>query len=152
MMQNIGKAWGHSLGVQVIGVSLALGMAPALALGTQGVESGARTTQQNGRSNQIAQQVRNFCGKSESMFLSMETKNYWVNICGGDNPSHYVGVNKKSRQSIRVRLKDYDPKGTYFEAVNGDVMYILAQTPRGKFLTVTKGTTELLREPITRGW
>lgn len=101
----------------------------------------------------LAQKIPNYCRKGESTFLTMETKTYWVSICGGDNPNSYVGVNKKDRrQNIRVPLKDFDPKGTYFDAVNKDVEYILAKTPKGNFLTVTKGQRELLREPVLRGW
>ena len=101
----------------------------------------------------LAQKIPNYCRKGESTFLTMETKSYWVSICGGDNPNSYVGVNKKDRrQNIRVPLKDFDPKGNYFDAVNKDVEYILAKTPKGNFLTVTKGQRELLREPVLRGW
>jgi hypothetical protein len=34
----------------------------------------------------------------------------------------------------------------------GDVIYILAKTPRGMFLTVTQGSKELLRQPVLRPW
>lgn len=103
-------------------------------------------------SSLLAQRVVNNCEQNQSMFLSMETKNFWINICGGDNPNTYVGFNKKTRKSIRLPLSDYDPQGKYFEAVNRDYTYILAQTPKGKFLTVTKGTRELLREYVIQGW
>lgn len=100
----------------------------------------------------FAQKIHNYCRSGESMFLALETKSYWVNICGGDNPNAYVGVNKRNRQSIRVPLKDFDPQGTFFRAVNKDVDYILAKTPRGNFLTVSRKTRELLREPVLKGW
>ncbi|MCY7272511.1 MAG: hypothetical protein LH702_01875 [Phormidesmis sp. CAN_BIN44] len=113
-------------------------------------------TVSSSKSNQpllLAQAIPNYCRKSESTFLTMETKSYWVSICGGDNPNSYVGVSKKDRrQSIRVPLKDFDPRGNYFYAVNKDVEYILAKTPKGNFLTVTRGTRELLREPVLKGW
>ncbi len=100
-----------------------------------------------------AQKIPNYCRRGDSTFLTMETKSYWISICGGDNPNTYVGVNKKDRrQNIRVPLKDFDPKGTYFHAVNKDVEYVLAKTPKGNVLTVTKGQRELLREPVLRGW
>jgi hypothetical protein len=103
-------------------------------------------------SSLLAQRIPNYCRKGESTFLTMETKNFWISICGGDNPDSYVGVNKKNRQSIRLPLKDFDPRGTFFHAVNKDVDYILAQTPKGKFLTVSKANRELLREPVIKGW
>ena len=99
------------------------------------------------------QKIPNYCRRGDSTFLTMETKSYWISICGGDNPNSYVGVNKKDRrQSVRVPLKDFDPKGNYFHAVNKDVEYVLAKTPKGNLLTVTKGRRELLREPVLRGW
>ncbi len=118
--------------------------------------SPAQSQTVSSKSNQpllLAQAIPNYCRKSESTFLTMETKSYWVSICGGDNPNSYVGVSKKDRrQSIRVPLKDFDPRGNYFYAVNKDVEYILAKTPKGNFLTVTRGTRELLREPVLKGW
>lgn len=96
-------------------------------------------------------QTRNFCQKNDSVFVSAETKDFWVNICGGDNPHTYVGVNKRTRKAIRLPLSDYDPQGDFFEANNGDVNYLLIRgTTKGDFLTVTQGTRELLRQPIIR--
>ncbi|MDG2991044.1 hypothetical protein L3556_08915 [Candidatus Synechococcus calcipolaris G9] len=93
------------------------------------------------------------CQNTESTFVETETKNYWVNICGGDFPAYYVAMNKGDRnQSIRLRLSDYDPQGNYFEAVNQSYIYILSKTPRGMFLTVSQGTKELLREPVLQPW
>ncbi|AFY69693.1 hypothetical protein Pse7367_1402 [Thalassoporum mexicanum PCC 7367] len=95
----------------------------------------------------IAQLGHNYCRSSESMFVAAETDNYFINICGGDLPSHYVGVQKSNtRNSIRVPLSDYQMNGDYFEAVNGDVVYILSRTIRGDYLTVTQGGREILRE------
>ncbi len=103
----------------------------------------------------LAQKIQNYCKKEESLFVTAETKNFWVSICGsGDTPYTYVGVSKKDRKSIRIPLKDYDRRGNYFEAVNKEFVYILAKTPKGNFLTVTNTKTkrELLREPVLKGW
>ena len=100
----------------------------------------------------IAQsQIRNFCRPQESMFVAAETRDYWVNICGGDLPNTYVGVNKRNGNAIRVPLRDYDRDS--FEAVNGNIIYILARnTARGSVLTVTQmpGYREILRQPVIR--
>lgn len=100
----------------------------------------------------IAQsQFRNFCRSEESMFVAAETRDYWVNICGGDLPNTYVGVNKRNGNAIRVPLREYDRD--FFEAVNGDTIYILARnTARGSVLTVTQmpGYREILRQPVIR--
>lgn len=93
------------------------------------------------------------CRSGESTFVATETQNFWVFICGGDNPGTYLGVDKSNPRSfIRVPLRDYDRQGNYFEAVNGDFTYILSKTPRGMFLTVSQGTRELLREPVLQPW
>jgi hypothetical protein len=137
---------------------MALGLAFPGAASGGAVQTSSNSTDLNlksitsDRPQLLAQRMVNNCRSGESMFLAIETKNFWVNICGGDNPYTYVGMDKRSRKSIRLPLRDYDPQGTYFEAVNGNVTYILAQTPKGKFLTVTRGTRELLRERTLSGW
>lgn len=75
-----------------------------------------------------AKKLPNYCKKQESTFLAVETKSFWVNICGGDLANTYVGVNKKTGKSIRLPLKDVDQKGQYFEAVGGRYTYILANS------------------------
>lgn len=94
-------------------------------------------------------ELRNYCHEGESLFVSAETEDYWVNICGGDLPHTYVGINKRNGNSIRLPLDTYDDDGRYFEAINGDVLYLLIRdTPRGSFLTVIQGDRELLRQEI----
>ncbi|BAQ62402.1 hypothetical protein GM3708_2808 [Geminocystis sp. NIES-3708] len=96
-------------------------------------------------------QEKNYCKPEESLFLSAETKNFWLNICGGDLPRYYVGVSKKNGKRIRLVLDDYDKQGNYFSAYNGNVNYlIIFNTPKGSFLTVTEGKKELFREPLIR--
>ncbi|KAB8330234.1 hypothetical protein SD80_031015 [Scytonema tolypothrichoides VB-61278] len=101
-----------------------------------------------------AQEVRNFCRKQDSVFVAAETKNFWVSICGSDSPLTYVGVNKKTGKAVRIPLSvdGRDSKGKYFEAVSGDYTYILAESTKGKNLTVAKGSREILREPVIKGW
>jgi hypothetical protein len=100
-------------------------------------------------SPQIAE-LRNFCNDGESMFFWAETRDFWVNICGGDFPYYYVGVSKKNtRNSIRLELTDYDQQGTYFQAKNGKVIYeIIMNTAKGSFLLVTEGNKQLVRQPL----
>ena len=95
------------------------------------------------------EQVTNNCQPEESVFIMGETANFWVNICGGHSPSHYVGVSKSNGQSIRLPLQEYDSRGDYFVAVNGDYSYlIIINTTKGSFLTVTQNDREILREPL----
>jgi hypothetical protein len=91
----------------------------------------------------------NYCQPEESLFIVAETKGFWVNICGGDFPHTYVGVSKTNGKSIRLPLRDYDQQGNYFEAVNGDVSYLLIRrSAKGDFLTVTQRDRELFRQPV----
>lgn len=100
------------------------------------------------------QQVKHFCKDYESVFVAAETKNFYVSICGSHSPYHYVGVSKKTGKAIRLPLTadGVESRGNYFEAVNGKYTYILANSTKGKNLTVSKGYTELLREPVLKGW
>lgn len=89
----------------------------------------------------------NFCRDLASWVALVETQNFWVSICmeNSDN-GVYVGVEKQNPKN-KIRLGLSQGSRTFFEARNGKTVYILADTPRGKFLTVTEGDKELLREP-----
>jgi hypothetical protein len=101
--------------------------------------------------NAIEPKLPNNCGKSESMFLALETKSYAVNICGSDKATDMVVFKKSDRVIERVPLEKTDR--AYYEAALKDKKYILARTPKGNTFTVTKVTyTELVREPVMRGW
>lgn len=91
---------------------------------------------------------RNFCNSNESVFFAGESSSFWIYICGGDRPHYYIGVEKnRPTNLIRLPLRDYG--NGYFEAVNGEYTYIVSNTPRGRFLTVSKGYRELLREVVS---
>ncbi len=97
--------------------------------------------------------IGSLCAPKGNTFLAVETKSYRLSICGGDQPATYVGTEKRRPdKAIRLPLKTYDLYGPYFEVVNGDITYILANSTKGKNLTVSKGTRELLREPVVNGW
>ena len=100
------------------------------------------------------QQVRHYCKDYESVFVAAETKNFYVSICGSHSPYHYVGVSKKTGKAIRLPLNvaGADSQGQYFEAVNGNYTYILADSTEGKNLSVSRGYRELLSEPVLRGF
>lgn len=111
--------------------------------------SSAKAVQESRYIAQSPRSLPNYCQQEESLFIVAETKGFWVNICGGDLPHTYVGVSKTDGKSIRLPLKDYDQQGDYFEAVNGDVSYLLIRrSAKGDFLTVTQGDRELFRQPV----
>lgn len=99
---------------------------------------------------QLLAKLRNYCDNGESVFFSGETKGFWVNICGGDLPHHYVGVDKRNTNNrIRLSLADYSEDGSYFQAKNKGVIYeILMNTTKGSFLLVTQGNKQLVRQPL----
>lgn len=75
-----------------------------------------------------------------SQFVSAETKNYLVYICGGDNPNTYVGMAKNGGNSISLPLQTV--ARDRFVAVNGDTRYTLTRTE----LIVTQKGRVLVRE------
>lgn len=120
-----------------------------LALSVVGVCSLSLTNAQTAQ----AQEVRSFCGQYESTFVSVETKNFWVSICGGDLPHTYVGVDKKTRKAIKLDLTEdgANTKGRYFEAANGEYSYGINVSPTNKNLTVRRNNRVILREAIVKG-
>lgn len=75
-----------------------------------------------------------------SQFVSAETKNYLVYICGGDNPNTYVGMAKNGGNSISLPLQT--STRDRFVAVNGDTRYTLTRTE----LIVTQNGRVIARE------
>ncbi|WP_341527954.1 hypothetical protein WKK05_00940 [Nostoc sp. UHCC 0302] len=68
-----------------------------------------------------------------SQFVTAETKNFLVYICGGDLPNTYVGYAKNGTTGgVILPLRNYS--NNRFVAVNGNVRYVLTR----KELTVTK--------------
>lgn len=90
------------------------------------------------------------CKANEGAIINVETKNYRVAICGRGEPEFYVGMEKDDpTKSIRLPLTGFSQG--FYEAKNGNTVYVLAKTPKGHFLTVTQGDKELLREVVS-GW
>lgn len=102
---------------------------------------------------QPSKDIPSYCNSSETPFVAAETSNYWVSICGtGPRPAFYVGINKQNPTTrIRLPLSDYSPQGPMFVATNGSTTYILGWSAKGANLTVSKGSTEILREPVLGG-
>ncbi len=75
-----------------------------------------------------------------SQFVSAETKNFLVYICGGDNPNTYVGMSKKGGNSIILPLQSYTRDR--FVAVNANTRYTLTRTE----LIVTQNGRVIVRE------
>lgn len=82
-----------------------------------------------------------------SQFVSAETRNYYIYICGGDNPNTYVGVAKNNNTGgIILPLRSYN--NSQFVAVNGNVRYTLTRNE----LIVTRNGRVIVRERATWKW
>lgn len=120
-------------------------LALGLSLSSWGVSAIAQTNP-NLKPQLLAQNpdLVNNCNDGESMFVAAETRGFWINICGGDNPYDYVAVSKRDGASIRLKLRSYNRD--QFVAVNGTYRYTL--TPSR--LRVTDRGRTLVNQPITR--
>jgi len=79
-----------------------------------------------------------------SLYVTAETKNFLVYICGGDLPNTYVGLAKNGTTGvITLPLQSYTRDR--FVAVNGDTRYTLTRNE----LTVTRNRRVILRERAT---
>ncbi|NJL01337.1 MAG: hypothetical protein HC838_05260 [Spirulinaceae cyanobacterium RM2_2_10] len=104
-----------------------------------------------GQDGAIAASIdHNYCETNESVFMAVATENFWLNICGGDLPNHYVGVSKNGGDRIRLPLSDYDPQGTKFTANNGAIRYeiFLVGDPESLVVTDTNTGDILVQEQI----
>lgn len=130
-------------------VAILMAASSALAVGANrnpvGVNApSGRTAETITPSNRpmLLAEVRNNCGQ-ETALLSVETKDFWVNICGEEtDPRLYVGVNKKTGQAIRLPLKGQN-HGIYV-AENKGVQYRV-DTNR---LVVMQGRKVLVDQPV----
>ena len=97
----------------------------------------------------LVAELYNYCNSGESLFLAAETDGFFVNICGGNYPHTYIGVDKYTGNSIRLPLSDYAYDGTWYEAQNGNYYYsIIFNTTRGHFLNVTENGRNILQEHL----
>jgi hypothetical protein len=64
------------------------------------------------------------CPDNTKILYRATSKSYLMYICGGKNPTHYVGITKDGSQGITLRLRYYDR--TRFSADNGETNYTIA--------------------------
>jgi hypothetical protein len=82
------------------------------------------------------------CPDNTKILYRAVSKNYLVYICGGKNPTHYVGLAKDGSQGITLRLRYYDR--TQFSADNGVTNYTIASNK----LIISKNTKVVYQEKI----
>jgi hypothetical protein len=82
------------------------------------------------------------CPDNTKILYRAVSKSYLVYICGGKNPTHYVGLAKDGSQGITLRLRYYDR--TQFSADNGVTNYTVANNR----LIISKNTKVVYQEKI----
>jgi hypothetical protein len=92
--------------------------------------------------NETKSSMQSFCPKDMKAFVSAETDNFLLYICGIKNPTNYVGIAKNGGASTILPLmgghKDQ------FVAKNGSYTYTLNST----LLTVANGNEILKEDPV----
>jgi hypothetical protein len=64
------------------------------------------------------------CPDNTKILYRATSRSYFLYICGGKNPTHYVGIAKDGTQGITLRLRYFDR--SQFSADNGDTNYTIA--------------------------
>ncbi len=82
------------------------------------------------------------CPDNTKILYRAASKSYLMYICGGKNPTHYVGLAKDGSQGITLRLRYYDR--TRFSADNGATNYTIAANK----LIITKSGELIYQEKI----
>jgi hypothetical protein len=82
------------------------------------------------------------CPSGKKTFVTAETKNFLIYICGDDRPTEYIGMAKNGGSSISLPVSAAEPDR--FTIKNKNVTYIL--TPQ--FLTITENGKTLQQDSI----
>jgi hypothetical protein len=94
------------------------------------------------RAETTTNEVSLICPDNTKILYRAASKSYLVYICGGKNPTHYVGLAKDGSQGITLRLRYYDR--TQFSADNGVTNYTIANNK----LIISKNTKVVYQEKI----
>ncbi len=89
------------------------------------------------------------CPEGNNTFAKAETKNFFIYICGSENPSSYVSVTRKSNQRINLPLtlgNQNDIKANQYVATNGNIRFVLTN----KVLRVSRGGKNVVKEKVLK--
>ncbi len=89
------------------------------------------------------------CPEGNNTFAKAETKNFFIYICGSENPSSYVSVTRKSNQIINLPLtlgNQNDIKANQYVATNGNIRFVLTD----KVLRVSRGGKNVVKEKVLK--
>jgi hypothetical protein len=93
-------------------------------------------------SSDVSTELALVCPDNTKILYRAVSKSYLMYICGGKNPTHYVGLAKDGSQGITLRLRYYDR--TRFSADNGATNYTIAANK----LIITKSGEMIYQEKI----
>jgi hypothetical protein len=89
------------------------------------------------------------CLEGNNTFARAETKNFFIYICGSDNPNSYVSVTRKSNRRVNLPLiksNQNDVKANRYIATNGDIRFVLTD----KVLRVSRGNRNVVKEKVLK--
>ncbi|MEC4894313.1 MAG: hypothetical protein SAL07_20085 [Oscillatoria sp. PMC 1051.18] len=92
--------------------------------------------------------ARNNCGDGFVAFFAGETKDFWINICGWLYPQFYKGIRKLDGAVVNVEITEVDLSNNVYQAIDGNIYYVISNTAQGRFLSITQGNRELLKQPL----
>ncbi|MGB3638667.1 MAG: hypothetical protein WBA39_13995 [Rivularia sp. (in: cyanobacteria)] len=89
------------------------------------------------------------CPEGNNTFARAETKNFFIYICGSENPSSYVSVTRKSNRIVNLPLtlgNQNDAKANRYIATNGNIRFVLTN----KVLRVSRGGRNVVKEKVLK--
>ena len=87
------------------------------------------------------------CPEGNNTFARAETKNFFIYICGHENPNSYVSVTRKSNRRVNLPLKksnQNDVKANRYIATNGNIRFVLTD----KALRVSRDGRNVVKEKV----
>lgn len=87
------------------------------------------------------------CPEGKNTFARAETENFFIYICGSENPNSYVSVTRKSNQTINLPLTKFNQNGVKanrYVATNGNIRFVLTN----KVLRVSRGGRNVVKERV----
>jgi hypothetical protein len=82
------------------------------------------------------------CPEGDRSFVTAETNNFLIYICGNNQPTNYLGIAKNGSGNISLPLSGF--QSDRFTVKNNNITYIL--TPQ--YLTITQNGKTIQRDPI----
>ncbi|MEC4986793.1 MAG: hypothetical protein SAJ37_16300 [Oscillatoria sp. PMC 1068.18] len=119
-----------------------------LATTINAVQANQNVTQATKSQQLILTNARNNCGDGFVAFFAGETKDFWINICGWLYPQFYKGVRKLDGAIVNVEIAEVDLSNHVYQAIDGNIYYLISNTNQGRFLSISQGNRQLLKQPL----